>query len=423
MAKQIQKFLLISIDCWRYDALSRTNPNFNTPKFDLLTQGFSLADRFFVAAPATRPSHVSLFTGLYPFEHGLYGQTYLKMFGGVQNLFQLFEAEGYHVFGRSERSEVFRFLDFESYITARDSQAKSQHLGSLEGIIESLNTPADQPKFSFLHFWYTHGGYGLSGVRNAPNLGAMVKAGQTEEALRYYYAAVTHIQEFLLVEILKLLDLDQWAIFIFGDHGEGFNTEVMAHGDVLHQNVARVPLLANIPDVDQISFPADQPVSMIDLFPTVTYLAGIETDYNGYGQNWLDSSEQTSQQNRWVLTELDSLYGVGFLKASNLEMPHHRVTSRMAVDGEELPRDPNGRRMWSVTDGDVFYRENELSGHWVLRSITDGKDLDCPDPQLYRNHYEDLLIGSNYQRLSMQDSTEEEEQILEDRLRDLGYIE
>lgn len=124
-----------------------------------------------------------------------------------------------------------------------------------------------------------------------------------------------------------------------------------------------------------------------------------------------------------MLTELDSLYGVGFLKASNLEMPHHRVTSRMAVDGEELPRDPNGKRMCSVTDGDVFYREDELSGHSVLRSITDGKDLDCPDPQLYRNHYEDLLIGSNYQRLSMQDSAEEEEQILEDRLRDLGYIE
>ena len=96
-----------------------------------------------------------------------------------------------------------------------------------------------------------------------------------------------------------------------------------------------------------------------------------------------------------MLTELDSLYGVGFLKASNLEMPHHRVTSRMAVDGEELPRDPNGKRMCSVTDGDVFYREDELSGHSVLRSITDGKDLDCPDPQLYRNHYADLLIGSN----------------------------
>ena len=53
--KSINKFLLISIDCWRYDAQSRTNPFFNTPKFDLLTKDFSLAEKFFVAAPATRP--------------------------------------------------------------------------------------------------------------------------------------------------------------------------------------------------------------------------------------------------------------------------------------------------------------------------------------------------------------------------------
>jgi arylsulfatase A-like enzyme len=83
----INKFLLISIDCWRYDALSRTNSFFNTPKFDLLTKDFSLAEKFFVAAPATRPSHTSYFTGLYPFEHGVYGQTYLKMFEGIPNLF------------------------------------------------------------------------------------------------------------------------------------------------------------------------------------------------------------------------------------------------------------------------------------------------------------------------------------------------
>ena len=38
----VNKFLLISIDCWRFDALSRTNSLFNTPKFDLLTQDFSL---------------------------------------------------------------------------------------------------------------------------------------------------------------------------------------------------------------------------------------------------------------------------------------------------------------------------------------------------------------------------------------------
>ncbi|MCY3792477.1 MAG: sulfatase-like hydrolase/transferase, partial [Gemmatimonadetes bacterium] len=95
MPEKIDKFLIVSIDCWRYDALSRTNPRLNTPKFDLLTRDYAFAERYFVTAPATRPSHTSLFTGLYPFEHGLFGQTYLKMFAGVVNLFDLFAAAGY----------------------------------------------------------------------------------------------------------------------------------------------------------------------------------------------------------------------------------------------------------------------------------------------------------------------------------------
>ena len=56
MREKIDKFLVISIDCWRYDALSRTNALFNTPKFDLLTRDFNLAEHYFVAAPATRPA-------------------------------------------------------------------------------------------------------------------------------------------------------------------------------------------------------------------------------------------------------------------------------------------------------------------------------------------------------------------------------
>ena len=53
---RVDKFLVVSIDCWRYDALSRTHPLLNTPKFDLLTRDYALAERYFVTAPATRPS-------------------------------------------------------------------------------------------------------------------------------------------------------------------------------------------------------------------------------------------------------------------------------------------------------------------------------------------------------------------------------
>ncbi|MDE0636078.1 MAG: sulfatase-like hydrolase/transferase [Candidatus Poribacteria bacterium] len=418
--KPVNKFLLISIDCWRYDALSRTNSLFNTPKLDLLTKDFSLAEKFFVAAPATRPSHTSYFTGLYPFEHGVYGQTYLKMFEGIPNLFQLFADAGYHITGRSERAEVFRFLDYESFITPIDPNAKAQQLGSLEDVIQNLKQPSEIPQFCFLHFWYTHGGYGMSGIPGAPSLGSLVKHGRTDEALRFYYAAATHILEFKLVEILKQLDLPEWAVFIFGDHGEGICDEIIDHGSTLNQNVLHVPLLAHIPGVETLKFP-NAPISAIDLFSTITKLAGIETDYHGYGQDLLSPSE--IDHNRLVLSELDSLYGIGFLSQKNLEMPHHRVTSRTTVDNEEINRYSEGVRLWSLTDGEYLYREDEQTGEFVYRHIMSGENMTCEDPERFRDAYDEILMNSNYQHLQAQTSTPEEKKVLEGRLRNLGYIE
>lgn len=419
MGRRITKFLLLSIDTWRYDALSRTNPRFNTPKFDLLTKDFSFAERFFVPAPATRPTHTSLFTGLYPFEHGLYGQTYLKMFEGIPNLFQLFLEAGYCVTGRSERPDVFRFLDFEPFIGPIDPDVGDQHLGSLENLVGTVFPSEDTPQFCFLHFWYPHSGYGMRGIPSAPSLKRMVDEGRVEEVLRFYYAAVVHVQEFLLVEILKRVDLDEWAVFVFGDHGEGFCDEGMAHGDLLHQNVLHVPLLVHIPEHEGLAFP-NGPFSAIDLFPTIVNLAGLEVDYRGYGRDLLGGAE--AFESRWVLSELDSLYGTGFLKQENLQLEHNRVTSRVSVDHEEIRRYAEGVRMWTVTDGQRLYREDEHTGDFVLRDVMSGEDMRCEDPRPFRAIYHDIVNHSGYLDLQAQEVTAREKKILEDRLRSLGYI-
>lgn len=420
MRHQVDKFLLISVDCLRYDAVSRVNRRLNTPKFDLLTRDYVFADRFFVTAPATRPSHTSMFTGLYPFEHGLCGQTYLKMFAGIPNLFQLFSDAGYEIHGRSERTDVFRFLDYERYIGPMDPNATDQHLGSLEDLLQSVFEGEDRPRFCFLHFWYTHGGYGARGIPGTPNLKALIDAGRVQEALRFYYAAVTHVQEFLLVEILKRVNLDEWAVFILGDHGEGFCKEGLAHGDLLHENVIHVPLLVSLPGHDGLTLPRG-PLSTIDLFPTIANLAGLSADYKGYGRDLRDNGR--SCRDRWVYSELDNLYGVGFLNAGNLRADHNRVTSRVAMDGVELKRDEDGLRMWSVTDGRVFYREGLEAGDYVLRDVFSGAEMQCEDPGPYRQARNDITSGSNYKHLQAQDTTQAEADILAARLRNLGYIE
>ena len=286
--------------------------------------------------------------------------------------------------------------------------------------MQHLKQPSDVPQFCFLHFWYTHGGYGMSGIPGAPSLKWLVDNGRTDEALRFYYAAATHILEFKLVEILKQLRLPDWAVFIFGDHGEGICDEIIAHGDTLNQNVLHVPLLAHIPRVRDLAFPK-VPISAIDLFPTILNLAGMDVDYQGYGHDL--RSPSAFDANRLVLSELDSLYGIGFLSKNNLEMPHHRVTSRTTVDNEEINRYSEGVRLWSLTDGEHLYREDEETGEFVYRHVRSGEDLTCEDPEHFRDAYDEILMNSNYQHLQAQESTTEETEILEGRLRNLGYVE
>jgi hypothetical protein len=159
---------------------------------------------------------------------------------------------------------------------------------------------------------------------------------------------------------------------------------------------------------------------MIDLFPTIANLAGLNVDYQGYGLNLLGNPD--GFEGRWVFSELDSLYGVGFLKQSNLQMAHERVTARSEIDGEEIEMDPQGVRLWVISDGQRLYRENEQTGEFVLRDIMSGENLPCDDPTPFRAIHDDILTNSQYRDLLAQETTAEEEDILEKRLRELGYI-
>ena len=123
-------------------------------------------------------------------------------------------------------------------------------------------------------------------------------------------------------------------------------------------------------------------------------LAAIETDYNGYGQSWVGQDGDFAE--RWVLSELDSLYGIGFLSAANLQMAHERVTSRTVVDEREIERYDRGTREWCLCDGVHFYHEDEQSAEYVLRDLADGRDLACDDLHTHRARYDEIVGQSAY---------------------------
>ena len=87
--------LLITIDTLRGDALGCDGGPARTPNLDSLAAGgirFSFAH---AQAVVTLPSHASILTGLYPFQHGYRENSGYRLTPGVQPLAARLKANGF----------------------------------------------------------------------------------------------------------------------------------------------------------------------------------------------------------------------------------------------------------------------------------------------------------------------------------------
>ena len=94
--------LLISVDSLRLDFAPGISAMVRAPNFCELTRDFHLSQHCFSVSSATRPVHTSLFTGLYPYEHGIEGQQSPAMRQGFPDLLDLCQKAGFSVHGFSD---------------------------------------------------------------------------------------------------------------------------------------------------------------------------------------------------------------------------------------------------------------------------------------------------------------------------------
>ena len=92
--------VLVTIDTLRADRLGAYgNANVATPNMDRLAQQGAMALHASAHVPLTRPSHVSLFTGLYPSEHGIRDNVSPPLGKQVPVLAELLQQRGFRTAG------------------------------------------------------------------------------------------------------------------------------------------------------------------------------------------------------------------------------------------------------------------------------------------------------------------------------------
>jgi len=103
-----------------------------------------------------------------------------------------------------------------------------------------------------------------------------------KEYLQAYLACVSFVDT-QIGELLDALDASPYAnntiVILTSDHGYEFGEKEVLSKNTLWENSTRVPLVIRVPGLEASAGKAvDEPVSLIDLFPTVRDLCGLTTD-------------------------------------------------------------------------------------------------------------------------------------------------
>ncbi len=286
--------VLITIDTLRADRVGAYGyAGARTPVIDALARDGARFDQAFAPAPITLPSHASLLTGRYPAGHGA-RHNGLRVGDDVPTLATILGASGFatgafvSAFPLDRRFGLARGFDMYDDHTPRgaDGRAANERRGGetvavalawLQSITQST-TPDRQPPtawsraseasrgadgrvFLWLHLFEPHAPYEGDPARPA-------MARYDDEVAR---------ADLLVGRLLQGLGAarDDALIIVAGDHGEAFGEhEETGHSIFVYDTTLRVPLVMNGPGLRPGTVVHD-PVSLVDLVPTVLARLGI----------------------------------------------------------------------------------------------------------------------------------------------------
>jgi iduronate 2-sulfatase len=186
------------------------------------------------------------------------------------------------------------------------------------------------------------------------------------KAVQAYYASISFMdaQVGRVISALDRLGLAESTVVVFtSDHGYHMGEHGLYQKMSLFENAARVPLLVVAPGVAGAGTVVRTPVSHVDLFRTLTELAGITPPANVQGQSLVPILKDPSAVGRgWAVTQLIR-GGVGRVAASTAASQVTASKKKNALKpffGYSLRTD-----RWRYTEWDEGREGRELYDHDV----------------------------------------------------------
>lgn len=292
--------LFITLDTTRWDYVScYDSTHVRTPALDGLAESGVVFERAFTTVPVTLPAHTSLLTGLYPPGHGVRNNGSYRLGESVLTAAEILRDAGYRtaaVTGAFVLDSQFGLdAGFEHYdddfggssesrpsFSYEERPAGAVTAAALELVRDMSESSGSSPLFLWVHYFDPHYPY-------AP-----------PPPFRERYSADPYAGEvaYMDAEIGRLLDgleefgvLDRAVIVVAGDHGEDLGDHgERSHGIFLYDSTVRVPLILSCPELLPAGAVFTDPVSLVDVVPTVTALLGLgDTGGTFQGENLVEA--------------------------------------------------------------------------------------------------------------------------------------
>jgi arylsulfatase A-like enzyme len=284
---------LISIDCLRADHVGAYGYERNTtPRIDVFADEAVLFETAVSTAPMTPPSHMSMFTGLFPSLHD--GSKFAKLALSVPYVPKILSQAGYQTDALVTGAYLSQTYGFERGFHLYRLDHRSPAAATVDQAIELLRLSSGRNQFLFVHLIDAHWPYQPPEKlieRFHPRPPDLAELNQKivnneppstpeeiDRVVALYDSEIASADEALgqLLDEMKIMGLyDRSLIILTADHGEAFYDHGhWQHSRTLYEELVRIPLIVKWPGQSPKGRVRSQ-VSQVDIFTTVLTSAGL----------------------------------------------------------------------------------------------------------------------------------------------------
>jgi arylsulfatase A-like enzyme/predicted negative regulator of RcsB-dependent stress response len=297
--------IMVTLDTTRADRLGCYGyEDLQTPAIDSLAARGVRFDHAVTSVPVTLPAHATIFTGLYPYHHGVHNNGSYEVTEDQVTLAEILKDNGYDTaafvsaFVLDERFGLAQGFDVYDFEISEEGQLSPTSLASERGanyvtdaalrwLRQRQKSGAEAPFFIWVHYYDPHAPY-ESPLSESPRFRGSDRSTAYDAEIAFVDLHLKRLLDKLVEQGLQQRTL----VVMVTDHGEALGEHgEQEHGGFLYEASMRVALVFSCPGLfTQAYRVSDRLVGTVDIVPTVAEFLGIPLSKPVDGQGLLTAA-------------------------------------------------------------------------------------------------------------------------------------